>query len=871
MAPTRLALVLLASVLAVSPARGLDATHTQRIVSTADPTSQPARVVRRPRDLSSLLVRWTWKGSPDAVVISGGVGYVRSSGRLVALQAGDGTVIWDRNLGGTDCSVGAGPVVLGNELVVGFAEKLFVLDPATGDVRQTVTFNGNVSQILMPPLTVVTDGNDGTVEILRVDPHLGQPTARRSVGQIVFDAFIKDGFLVLNVDEGGGLDDQTVIIGLGADDLVERWRIPVHAFPRFERVGEQFFLQLVLGEKSQFSAIEPRTGTFGRALPPRLPCAVSSSDLPWDLEITKESDDRSHSSFRRNSFENGQPVWTVDLPCAPGATLKRDHELLIDCGRGVGRSTLITLDWSIGHLLRQSAGLRDVRRLQSYGDLVIAETFDDGVVAFDANHLGPPEGKLRSLRNEVHRILAIKSGDDSPIGRGDHIGNTVADLQALGPDALTHITNEIPSLGTTSLVGAAHVLGHAHYRKAAARLAARLQGPLEEPGEGWDHWNPQFAVLTALAKIGGREEVPLVASILMDPQRKGSIRRQALATLASIGTSEASAAIGQIFRSSPRKPVSWWSPPSPQEFARFVGLPDVKQRAEKAQQSQDAEDCRRLLRASESTRVARPDGMFLLIFPDSYLGGPGDLWIAEADATGTTKGSARFTGISIHGQGLVRSQEIAISAELNGDALTIHDGNGKKYQVSMKALDLDSDGDGLPDIVEQRLRTDPKSADTDGDGVKDSEDLAPNARLQKANSEEQAITLEIFRQFFMFEPPHATRELAIMVTDAALKWTGRAGPTISLGEDGDKRFLEEAGYDGIPHIRIKPLGPKAKKGEDDEDRFDPYHVEGELRPDERPYKLDLYRGGLNAIGYRVVVRKIGSRWVIADVQVAYVS
>jgi hypothetical protein len=123
----------------------------------------------------------------------------------------------------------------------------------------------------------------------------------------------------------------------------------------------------------------------------------------------------------------------------------------------------------------------------------------------------------------------------------------------------------------------------------------------------------------------------------------------------------------------------------------------------------------------------------------------------------------------------------------------------------------------------------------------------------------------------MFEPPDATRELAIVVTDAALKWTGRAGPTISLGEDGDKRFLEEAGYDGVPHIRIRPLGPSAGKGEDDEDRFDPYHVEGEPRRDERRYKLDLYRGGLNAIGYRVVVRRIGSLWVIADLQMAYVS
>jgi hypothetical protein len=121
----------------------------------------------------------------------------------------------------------------------------------------------------------------------------------------------------------------------------------------------------------------------------------------------------------------------------------------------------------------------------------------------------------------------------------------------------------------------------------------------------------------------------------------------------------------------------------------------------------------------------------------------------------------------------------------------------------------------------------------------------------------------------MFEPRKA-QDLAIVVTDAALELAGRGGATISLGEDEDKRFLEEAGYDGIAHIRIKRLESKAKRG-DAKDDFDAYQVSDEIRPDDRAYSLDLYRGGLNAVGYRVVVRRIGPRWVIVDLRVAYVS
>lgn len=46
-------------------------------------------------------------------------------------------------------------------------------------------------------------------------------------------------------------------------------------------------------------------------------------------------------------------------------------------------------------------------------------------------------------------------------------------------------------------------------------------------------------------------------------------------------------------------------------------------------------------------------------------------------------------------------------------------------RIPQSALEKDTDGDGLPDLLEERLATDPRSADTDGDGVPDAWDAYP--------------------------------------------------------------------------------------------------------------------------------------------------
>jgi hypothetical protein len=56
---------------------------------------------------------------------------------------------------------------------------------------------------------------------------------------------------------------------------------------------------------------------------------------------------------------------------------------------------------------------------------------------------------------------------------------------------------------------------------------------------------------------------------------------------------------------------------------------------------------------------------------------------------------------------------------------------GLYLDIPLELLQKDSDGDGLTDLAEERLLTDPESRDTDGDGLEDSVDPLPNVPFRR--------------------------------------------------------------------------------------------------------------------------------------------
>lgn len=166
-----------------------------------------------------------------------------------------------------------------------------------------------------------------------------------------------------------------------------------------------------------------------------------------------------------------------------------------------------------------------------------------------------------SVAQKVREILLDTTGDDGAFGRGDTIAGRIEKLEILGRDALPHVTEMIPQLGTTSLVAAAWLLADAGYESSADSLAARLESPLEDLEEGWDSWNPRYAILRALGRLGGDRQAPIVEGVLKDTSRHGAVRRQALATLVSIGTARTVAMASRFIDETPPRPLTGWRPP----------------------------------------------------------------------------------------------------------------------------------------------------------------------------------------------------------------------------------------------------------------------------------------------------------------------
>jgi hypothetical protein len=98
----------------------------------------------------------------------------------------------------------------------------------------------------------------------------------------------------------------------------------------------------------------------------------------------------------------------------------------------------------------------------------------------------------------------------------------------------------------------------------------------------------------------------------------------------------------------------------------------------------------------------------------------------------------------------------------------------------LASLTLDSDHDGLTDLLEERLALDPLNPDTDGDGLPDGRDPLPQIPSTGPLSPLTEIAVELSRQGVWAEPvgpgrPGKARDLALLIGDRALFGGASAG------------------------------------------------------------------------------------------------
>jgi hypothetical protein len=432
----------------------------------------------------------------------------------------------------------------------------------------------------------------------------------------------------------------------------------------------------------------------------------------------------------------------------------------------------------------------------------------------------------------------------------------VTDLQTLGKPALPLIAEAVPRLPAPALLAAAQVLGKAGLRSAAPSLAARLLDPPQAVRGSVEPWDPAGSLLEAIEPLMGPDQVGPIASLMQDETRESDTRLRAFTVLAGIGSPAAVTTLERAL-SRPRPVQSWWRPPTPDAFLQYIGRSDLEALKDEASNRQDWKGWALLEEASNSVRLPRPDGSAAVVFHDSRLGGARDLWWADVDSGGHSSSSSRFLG-GVTGD--------AIRASLDEAGALVVERTDPPGTLRFEAADFtrDTDGDGVPDVVEHRLGTRSDGRDTDGDGLDDAVDAAPTGAAQP-QSEEEEIVHAIFEQFFLFDANSTTIEIAIVAGESPLQWSGRDGWTLTFTKAQSDQFMEEGGQDGVAHISIEP---GQQLIEEDAPLAD---VAARLGPDEREYRLTSFRGGLNAAGYSIVVRRLNGRWVMKKCEMAWIS
>lgn len=182
----------------------------------------------------------------------------------------------------------------------------------------------------------------------------------------------------------------------------------------------------------------------------------------------------------------------------------------------------------------------------------------------------------------------------------------------------------------------------------------------------------------------------------------------------------------------------------------------------------------------------------------------------------------------------------------------------KRYALN-PALRVDSDGDGLTDILEARLGTNPNNPDTDGDGLPDSQDKNPLAGKLPTTDEEK-ILAAAFESYFGFS---ADRGLPLIVAFP---------PGIAPFE------LPSAGWLVLPKAssaywgtsRYSPRGHVLISFVDSVRHKSPLFRWNTDRT-EATVHLGVTYGAMDGIGYDLRVRKFGRDWFVVDQHAAWFS
>lgn len=237
-----------------------------------------------------------------------------------------------------------------------------------------------------------------------------------------------------------------------------------------------------------------------------------------------------------------------------------------------------------------------------------------------------------------------------------------------------------------------------------------------------DH--PRREAIDFLEQNGSAEAVDILGAFLTNPGSERKLKQLALAALGRIGTTKAVDAIVQF---------ETWS------RDRFLNPP-----AFHFGKTEHAIDHYQNYYVDPAATTADSQGTIWALVPR----GP------HMQLTSSVDGEAWTRPIMLDLAGMPRLVRISDrqynkECELTKENdILIVTCDGKTYETTLAASQKDSDSDGLADIVEADLQTDPTESDTDKDGVADGRDSNPLTPRHSDTSDIAQIRQAVFAMLF---------------------------------------------------------------------------------------------------------------------------
>lgn len=132
--------------------------------------------------------------------------------------------------------------------------------------------------------------------------------------------------------------------------------------------------------------------------------------------------------------------------------------------------------------------------------------------------------------------------------------------------------------------------------------------------------------------------------------------------------------------------------------------------------------------------------------------------------------------------------------------------HNKMIRCSLAAIFRDTDGDGVTDVEEARLGTDPADPDTDGDGLSDGADPAPLGAVAPTTPED-AVRLAAFQQ--LVDKEMHDQLLVTVGADPRLALEGVSFRLLQLRPDELQAYEKKWGSRVTFSLKVKMKGPDA--------------------------------------------------------------